>query len=366
MDNSVTGEGTDKALKANTYPKPHHKLHFLVLAMFMLLIVSNVLTPRTSAFLDARSVAVGSSLAGVVTQHAFTFDVVSNPTIGSIAFEYCSNTPLIALACVAPTGLDTSGVSLTTQNGETGFTVHPNTGLTSNRIVIGRAPAGASPGTVSYTFSDAVNPTILGTTYVRITLYSTTDGSGLHDDWGSVTFSIQNPLTIQVYVPPFLTLCSGVTVAVDCSTTNGVTVDLGELSRVAPNSTTTQFSVATNSINGYTTSVQGSTMTAGNRTIAPITLPSVSQPGVAQFGINLRANANPANGQDVVGAGTGIVDPDYNSPNVFKFANGDVVATSSLPTEWNRYTITYLVNVPDNQAAGRYASTLTVIATTTF
>jgi hypothetical protein len=167
-------------------------------------------------------------------------------------------------------------------------------------------------------------------------------------------------------VPPYLILCSGVTVAVDCTNSSGVTVDLGELSKISPNSTTTQFSVATNSINGYVTTIQGSTLTAGNRTIAPLAIPGISQPGVSQFGINLRANTSPTVGQNPVGAGTGSVNANYNTPNQFRFQNGDVLASASLPTEYNRYTISYMINVVDSQPAGRYASTMTVIATTTF
>jgi len=71
-------------------------------------------------------------------------------------------------------------------------------------------------------------------------------------------------------------------------------------------------------------------------------------------------------GTDVVGAGTGVVNANYGTPNQFRFNSGDVLASSPISTEFNRFTISYLINVADGQAAGRYASTLTVIATTTF
>lgn len=336
-------------------------------SLLVFVVALNSLYSRTSAYLTTRSMAVSSSMPGVITTHNFQFGILGTPSVGSIAFEYCSNSPLLTVPCVAPVGLDTAASALASQTGETGFSIHPDTLLTSNKIIITRPPVAITPGTVTYGFSNITNPTSsLGTTYVRITTYPTIDASGILDDSGSVTFSIQNPLTVSVYVPPFLTLCTGVTVDVDCSLTNGISVDMGELSKTNTNTATTQFSIATNSVNGYVASMQGSTMTAGNRTISALTLPTTSQVGVAQFGLNLRANTQPAVGSDVVGGGTGTVSANYSTPNLYRFQTGDVIASSLLSTEFNRYTISYIVNIPEGQPAGRYASTLTVIATTTF
>lgn len=344
-----------------------HRLYQLFLGALLAIIVINTVTDRTSAYLERRSVAVGSSLPSTVTSHVFTFDLLGSPTLGSIAFEYCSNSPIVELACTPPSGLDSSSASLTAQSGVIGFTVHPNTALSTNRIVLSRTPSVVSAGTLRYAFNGITNPDGSSpTVYVRMTTYSSTDGTGLFDDSGAVSFSIQNPLTVTVYVPPYLAMCSGVTVAVDCSATNGSTVDLGELSKTNPTTGTTQFAVATNSINGYVASIQGSTMTAGNRVIAALPAPTTSQVGVSQFGINLRANSSPSVGQNVTGAGTGVVATSYNTPNLFGFNDGDTLATSSLPTDWNRYTISYMVNIGSSQQAGRYATTMTVIATTTF
>jgi hypothetical protein len=339
---------------------------FFGLALFTV-IIGSVSDSRTSAYLEQRSVATGSSIPSAVTDHIFQFDLIGIPFIGSMTFEYCSNSPLPGVPCVAPSGLDTSNAVLTTQVGVSDFTVHPNTSLSPNKIIITRTAGATVPGTVSYRFSTITNPDGSSpTVYVRIAFYSSTDGTGVPGDSGSVTFSIQNPLTVTVYVPPYLTMCSGVTVSVDCSSTNGSTVDLGELSKTSPTTGTTQFAVSTNSFNGYVTMIQGSTMTAGNRVIAPLPIRSFSQGGVSQFGINLRSNTAPSVGQNVIGLGTGVVAAEYNTPNQFKFVDGDTLASSPLATEWNRYTISYLVNVGSSQQAGRYATTMTVIATTTF
>ena len=330
-----------------------------------MLIVLNGFSQPSRAYLTTRSVTLSSALPGATTSHAFLFDMLGTPSVGSMSFEYCSNSALHGDICTAPAGLDVMGASLSAQSGEVGFTLDGTT--TANRLVLTRPSQVATTGTKQYTFASVVNPSsVAATTYVRISTYPTPDATGPYNDYGSVTFSIQSALTVSVYVPPFLELCAGVTVAADCSTTVGTMVDIGELSKVSANTATTQFALATNSVNGYSASVQGSTMTAGNRVIPALALPSLSIPGTGQFGINLRANTAPSVGTDISGTGSGSVAAGYATPNVFRFQNGDIVATSPISTEYNRYTISYLVNIPTNQAAGRYASTITVIATTTF
>jgi hypothetical protein len=343
----------------------YFQLSVLFVAVF--LVVLSAINNRTSAYLFSRSVQVSSSLPGANTSQLYNFDLTGTPTIGSWAFEYCSNSPLRYIPCIAPSGMSSSGAVLAAQSGETGFTIHPDTTLTPNRVILTRTPIAATPGPKIYNLNNITNPTgSLGTVFVRISSYATTDATGPHNDEGAVTYSIQNPLTVSVYVPPFLILCTGVTVSIDCTSSNGVTVDMGELSKVAPNTATTQFSVATNSFTGYVASMQGSPMTAGNQVIPALTTAANSQVGVGQFGINLRQNTLPGVGNDIEGNGSGAVNANYATPNLFRFQNGDVIASSSQSTEFNRYTISYLVNIPNNQAAGRYASTITVIATTTF
>jgi hypothetical protein len=329
--------------------------------------VVNSIGDRSSAVLENRSVVSGSSVPGAITEHTFKFDLLGIPTVGSVVMEYCSNTPLIDEPCDPPSGLDTSAATLISQIGPLDFSLHPNTALSSNRIVVTRAISSLSATPVGFTLGNITNPDGSSPTiYVRISTYTSDDGTGLYDNNGSVTFSVQSPLTVSVYVPPYIAMCTGVTVSLDCSATNGSTVDLGELSKTNPTTGTTQFAVATNSINGYVAMIQGSTMTAGNRIIASLPVRSASQGGVSQFGINLRANSSPAVGQDVEGAGTGAPSAEYGIPNQFKYVDGDTLASSPLPSDWNRYTISYLVNVGDSQQAGRYATTMTVIATTTF
>lgn len=343
-----------------------HRTLAMLVALFLVLWLIPT-TNRANAYLTTRSVTLGSALPSATTTNEFTFDALGAPAIGSLVFEYCSNTPLVTIACVPPVGFDSSAATLGFQSGDTGYSVHPNTALSQNRIVLTRTPSLSGAGTKQYILGNITNPSgSRTTTYVRIFTHPSDDGSGSYDDTGSVAFATQDALSVNVYVPPYLAMCVGVTVAIDCTSANGFVVDMGELSKTAPNAATTQFAVATNSFNGYNALLVGSTMTAGNRTIPALTTASGSIPGTSQFGVNLRANSNPGVGSNVEGLGTGSPAPGYGTPNTFRFVSGDTIASSSLSTEWNRYTISYLVNVSNSQPAGRYASTLTVIGTTTF
>jgi hypothetical protein len=94
--------------------------------------------------------------------------------------------------------------------------------------------------------------------------------------------------------------------------------------------------------------------------------PAISVPGTSQFGINLVANTNPSVGNNVTGYGPGLVTASYNAPNYFVFNNGDIIAESPAVSNYNKYTISYLVNIDPKQPEGVYATTVNLIATGNF
>lgn len=327
-----------------------------------------ILGPNNSyAFiLFNRSVTISSGTASAVVTHSFKFDIPTASAIGSIVFDYCANDPYFTDACTVPAGLDVSGAVLASQSGNIGFSID-NADTTASQLVLTRA---AAPGIItanSYIFNNIVNPSAPGTaTYVRISTHASADGSGPAEDTGAVAFAVQTVFEVDTFVPPFLQICVGITVAPDCSSTAGDSVDLGILSSQRANFGQSQFAVATNDINGYTVFSLGTTMTSGNNIIQSLSLPTVSFPGTPQFGINLRANLIPPVGQDPVGLGTGAPSPNYNIPNKFVFNDGDSIASSPLTTNYNRMTVSYLVNVPSNQPVGVYVTTVTYAATAQF
>lgn len=332
------------------------------IAICMVLIGAGQIAANT---LPDRSVTVSSGQPSAVTTQTFSFGIPTTSVVGSIVFEYCSNSPLLELPCTAPTGLDASAAALTSQLGNTGFSIDSAAG-SANQIVLTRA---ATPGVITsntYAFNSITNPSTDGTAFVRISTHAATDGSGPDEDSGGVAFAVTNAFNIGAYVPPFLQLCVGIAVAPDCSTTSGDSIDLGTLSSTRANYAQSQFAVATNDETGYIIYALGTTMTSGNNIISALSNPTASFPGTQQFGINLRSNLIPPIGQDPVGVGTGVPMANYNKPNRFVFIPGDAIASSDLTTNYNRMTVSYLVNVPSNQPAGVYATTITYTATVSF
>lgn len=314
--------------------------------------------------LSTRSVTISSSIPQAVNTHKFGFTLANVSPVGSIEFEYCSNSPFIGTACMAPTDFSASSAVLASQTGETGFIIDPTS--TANRIIISRVPLSTSAIPVEYSFNNITNQsTPNSTVYVRIATYATTDATGPRTDEGAVAFATTSALSVAGFVPPYLTFCVGVTVALNCSSSTGVLLNFGELRTNQASTVTSQFSVATNDPGGYMTFVAGPTMTSGNNTITALDPPAISKTGNSQFGMNLRANSSPSVGAEPTGVGTGGIAAGYGTPNQFFFRN-QVIASSPISTDFNAFTVSYLVNVNNGQRPGVYSTTLTYIATAAF
>jgi hypothetical protein len=312
--------------------------------------------------LQNHSVQVSTAIIGATASHDFQFTYPSTSNVGSIIFWYCDGGALLPMACNAPTGLNLSGASLASQTGNTGFSIDA-VHSTANKIVLTRAASAGTTVASTYNFNNIVNPTTANaTTYVRIATYPTTDATGPDNDDGAVAFATISPFQIGAFVPPFIKLCVGITVAQDCSTASGNSIDLGILATNVTKAATSEFAAGTNSISGYNIFTLGNTMTSGNNTIPAMNLATTSKTGASQFGLNLRANTNPAVGADIQGPGTATVQAGYNSSNTFKFQNGDVIAQTIKPSDFNKMTASYIVNISPVQASGVYATTITYLA----
>lgn len=336
---------------------------FLLFTLGSLLVFSPL---GSAALLGNRSMQVTTALVSTASNHKFDFTIITSGTLGSIAFEYCSNSPLFDVACTAPSGIDVSSASLATQSGNTGFTID-TVNSSSNKLVITRSASAAATVASSYTFNNVINPSTPNRAiFVRISTYSSTDGSGSFTDNGAVAYATVSPLNVNAYVPPFLSLCVGISVSVNCSSVSGSSINLGILSPNKAAFATSEFAAGTNGATGYSVFTLGTTMTSGNNIIAANSLPTDNRPGTAQFGINLRANSNPVVGADPQGSGSATPQSNYNAPNLFVYQNGDKIAGSSLPSDFNKMTASYVVNVPSSQEPGVYSTTLTYLATADF
>ncbi len=341
----------------------HSAARVVIISLLVLPFMFKIMPVRAADLLN-RSLRISSPAVSTLVQHTFSFENPTATTIGSMVFEYCDS-PLVNVACNASAGLDVSGATLTNQTGNVGFSIHSNT--TANRLVIGRIPAGSLSSSNLYEFSNVMNPSVADSTYyVRISIHTSDDGTGAAVDRGSIAYVTNGAFSVGAYVPPFLIFCLGVTVSLNCDSSTGSLVSFGELSSTTTSLATTQFSGATNDQSGYQVFLNGQTMTSGNNIIPELLVPTARATGVSQFGLNMRFNNAPIVGTNPEGSGTATVSAKYNTSNLFAFGDGDVMASSPISTDFNRFTQSYMVNVSAAQEPGVYATTLLYTAVAAF
>ena len=305
--------------------------------------------------------APGASSINVI---GFTITDTSQ-ALGSIKLEFCEQSPLPYDTCTAPPGLDASNASLSSQSGNTGFSIASNS--TGNAIILTRSPSTPTTTPNVYTFNGIVNPSQQGAYYLRLYIYPTTDSSGPDTQNGGVALDATNVLSISTEVPPYLKFCAGLKISnFDCSSATSYVNHFGNFSSHATSTASSQFTVATNAVSGYTITATGPTLTSGNNVIANMATPTTSIIGAPQFGINLRANNQPVVGGDPIGPGVGTISANYAIPNHFMYQDGDTLVTATQPSDNQTFTVSYLVNVPSDQPIGSYVTTLTYICLANF
>jgi hypothetical protein len=342
--------------------------------------------PDANTLLDG-----GSQISGVV-EHFFEFTIPTGGNVGSIRFQYCMEAS--GATCTAPAGLDATSVTLTAQNGATGFSIGGTP--TANDYYITRTAAAVTATTpVSYEFSTITNPSFEGTFFARILTYVSEDTTGSATDTGTVTASTAEQIVIDGTMPESLVFCTGASVSTtagvpDCTTATPGTISFDQLFSPQDTATTkSQMAASTNAGSGYSITVNGNTLGSGANQISAMTN-DVLALGTSQFGLNLVANittmdnqpvpvalgsavAPAANGSNYRGQAVGGVnDPNavYNTADTFSFVSGEPVADSASGgaggTDAQIFTVSYVVNVPGSQPAGTYTTTLTYICTPTF
>jgi hypothetical protein len=291
--------------------------------------------------------------------------------IGSVKFEFCD---AATGSCNVPAGVTTTGATLGAQS-PSGFSM---VNTTNGAPYITRSAANVNSGTaMSFALGSIINPSTANLTYyVRITTYSGTDGSTGPVDNGTVAMSTAQPVQLTGVTPEILVFCVGTAITSDCTTISGSTIDFGDFSPTLTRTGTSVMQAQTNAANGYTITVNGTTLSSGINTIPAMGTQSLdssgcspsctSTTGVSQFGLNLRDNASPNIGVDVSGGGSGVAFGGYDTPDSFRFFTGDTVATAGAPTNANTFTSSYIVNIGGAQAAGVYTATMTYICTASF
>lgn len=339
----------------------------LILASFVAvaIFVQYISQPASGAQLGSRKLYLSTNVAGATADYYLSFHTATAGNIGSINILFCANSPFPSDPCVPPVGFNALNTALTNQTGITGFSID---GISNaNRILLTRNMVMAPVTAASYDFSNIVNPANAGSYFVRLQTYATEDASGLASDYGGIAFAITEDVSITATVPPYLTFCAAnVIVGTDCSQATGQYVQLGELSPFAPTTGTSQFLVTTNAGVGYSVTISGPQMASGINGLTSLLFPDISRPGTSQFGLNVVKNNSPASGFDPQGPGSGAPNAGYNTPDVFKFNSGDALVSHSGTELPRTYTVTYMVNVPSNQAPGIYVTTLTYVCLAQF
>ena len=316
----------------------------------------------SAAGLSPRNIQVGSSAQGVTTNYTANFTTATTANIGSIKFEFCATA---TGACVTPAGVVTTAATLIAQSGAVGFSV---VNTANGAPYLTRAAASiASGAALSYTLGGVTNPAATNATYyVRITTFTGSDGVTGPTDNGTVAMSTAQPVQLTGVTPEILVFCVGTSITSDCTTVAGNTIDFGDFSPTATRSGTSVMQAQTNAANGYSITVNGTTLSSGVNTIPGLAAQSASTLGVSQFGLNVRANSVPAVGSDPTGVGSGTFSTNYGTANAFRFVTGDGVAQAAVPTNANTFKSSYIVNIGGAQAAGVYTTTMTYICTASF
>lgn len=328
------------------------------------LIVAVVVAPvsASAAALSPRNIQVGSSGQGVTTNYTANITSATTANIGSIKFEFCTTA---TGACSVPAGVVTTSATLSAQSGATGFSM---VNASNGAPYITRAAVNLPAATaMSYTLSTITNPSATNASYyVRITTFTGSDGATGPTDNGTVAMSTAQPVQLTGVTPEILVFCVGTSITSDCTTIAGNTIDFGDFSPTAVRSGTSVMQAQTNAANGYSITVNGTTLSSGVNTIPGLASQTASTLGTSQFGLNLAANTTPAVGAAPSGVGSGTSTGNYSTSNAYRFVSGDSVAQAGAPTNANTFTSSYIVNIGGAQAAGVYTATMTYICTASF
>lgn len=142
--------------------------------------------------------------------------------------------------------------------------------------------------------------------------------------------------------------------------------NLGVLTTEKTATKTTTVRVRNYLSSGYIVQIMGDPPKYGDHTLHTPDTPTASDPGTEQFAINAAANTTPAVGANPLQVPSdqtsfGVVNDDYKTPNLFKYASGDVVAHSASESGRTDYTISMIVNVSNSTPAGHYTGDFSAV-----
>lgn len=324
-----------------------------------------------AAALTARSVTLSNSAPSPATSsYTFGFTVAQTTTIKSVNIDICDSASgsCTPAGTGVPSGLTSTSATVGTISGIGSGGTWTGTFSTNGRLRIANNSNTGTPTTVSIQINGITNPTATNSTlFARITTYS--DAAWTTPiDTGTAATSTATQIQLSASVDETLTFCTGTSgiTSSSCSGATGNAVSLGALSASSTGQGTSQIGISTNANSGYAITVNGATLASGANSIGALATQTTSSQGSAQFGLNLKANTTPSVGSEPAGSGTATPTANYGTANQFRFVTGDQIASKGTSDAFRLFTVSYIANIPGNQPAGTYTSTMTYIATATF
>jgi hypothetical protein len=348
----------------------------------------------------------GDPRNGAEAGHTFGFNVGTTGLVRSFQFAYCT-TPFGA--CNSITGLNLSNlttIAALTGTGWSNFTTadsvtvatYANGGTASNnaiRITDATGDTLNSSNALTVKFGGAasnyiVNPTNVGTYFVRVFTFSDAAYTTLVDD-GNVAFAITQDIDITAIVQETLEFSVS---ALDADAAEGANCDvlagtgalaLGDatnnlLSFTAAEDGYSYFRLSTNSSNGTVVQWAGDSLRRGGsgNFIAFAGTEQLSTPGTEEFGLAIDQNVNSNNGTGVPEQLTLSTNYDEGDGSIagspvaeFTFpanqnATPITIASSSGIVQCETHAVRYLGNISVNTPAGVYTTSIVYIATPTY
>lgn len=198
--------------------------------------------------------------------------------------------------------------------------------------------------------------------------YQSTNCSG----YDTTLFSMSNtPTNSMVGLPATYTnkVCASIVSAsltFDISTN---TIPLGVITTGTTGIGSHTIQVATSATGGFSLTYNGSTLTSQGGTIPAYGTQQSSVAGTAGFGINLRDNATPNIGAELIqNSGTCVAIPaNYGTVDKYSYVASTITSLTNQTTPADcTYTVSYVGNISSVTPAGNYTAPITYIVTGTF
>lgn len=339
---------------------------FLVVALF-----SFVVVPYQNAWaasLTSKSDTMSSQKISTLSSHVIKFttptgagdntDTIiltfpsdfnfTSKTIGTVTFTHGASTGLESTETLAaaPSATAWGAVFSGTQNRVLTLTA-PTDG-------VGSAVVAASDKIIlTYDSTNSTNPSTPGSYTIAV--------SGAFSDTGDIVVNIltDDQVSVSAVVDESLTFTiSDNSIGFGTLTAADDFFATGDTNGSATETEAHTLVVGTNAANGYTMTVNGSTLTSGANTINAIGASNTaSSAGTEQFGLRMTASG-----------GSGTVTAPYAAAG-FAFdtaAFPDQVASATGASANTTYSVRYVGNITSSTEAGAYTSTLTYLATANF